>query len=82
MAATMPTGKAVAGTEPAAVALPRCAVCRRHHRTLLGDGSPVRLCNACFERLDQLDRDHPNPAFNFAAAIVHNRTAAHMEGVE
>jgi hypothetical protein len=60
----------------------RCSVCERHHRTLIGrDDSELRLCSDCFARLDQLDLDHVDPAWSFAAAIVANREAAWTEGV-
>lgn len=39
------------------------------------------LCGTCYERLDQLDVNHPDPAWLFAAEIVRNRVAAFHEGV-
>lgn len=74
---------AVADSSVAAAALV-CAVCGAHCRVLLGDYEwpGIHLCNDCFERLDQLDRDHVYPAFHFAAAIVANREVATAEGVQ
>jgi hypothetical protein len=60
----------------------RCSVCDRRKRSLIGEqGCDLGLCNDCFERLDQLDTDHLDPAFLFAAAIVRNRDSAKLEGV-
>ena len=58
----------------------RCDVCHGWRTTLLGAGP--HICNDCFERLDQLDRDHLRPAFRFATGIVRNREAARAEGVQ
>ena len=61
-----------------------CDVCRRRKRILVGDRAvaDVHLCEACHERLDQLDRDHRRPAFLFAREIMRNREYARAEGIQ
>jgi hypothetical protein len=60
----------------------RCDVCGESRRVLIARTDvKLKLCTDCFERLDQLDRDHLDPAFMFAQEIVRNRDAAGMEGV-
>lgn len=77
------SGATASGTVTTA---PACAVCRlpcAETRPLLGSGDHpgVRLCGGCYERLDQLDREHRDPAWHFATAVARNPDAARTEGV-